>query len=306
METKCGRNSAPQIQTTLTYENDESEYGRAGTVAESSQPLNLATDISQIKLMLSSLTIGQNKEINEQQGKYLGDEKIKPAKNILEISHPDVSIVIENDFIKVTCIPCSSYLEAPSNSKMFSNKLTFGNGILYTENRKEKLLSGGNQCWYNFKSSLQEHLGCNSERNGGKFHFKSKQYEVKMKKSEEKLLHANIAVVSAGIEACKVKTIARSFESLVAFLSFCGVDVGNIGHGRNQFPDIINAVYQYQANTFQNAICHQLNKEKSIDKYFMMPWDPSHWLDIVMEYAQEKDVVASAFLKRLVQRSNKL
>ena len=66
-----------------------------------------------------------------------------------------------------------------------------------------------------------------------------------MKKSEEKLLHANIAVVSAGIEACKVKTAARSFESLIAFLSFCGVDVGNIGHGRNQFPDIINAAYHY-------------------------------------------------------------
>ena len=38
----------------------------------------------------------------------------------------------------------------------------------------------------------------------------------------------------------------------------------------------------------------------------MMPWDPSHWLDILMEYAREKDVVASAFLMRLVQRSNKL
>ncbi len=42
----------------------------------------------------------------------------------------------------------------------------------------------------------------------------------------------NVKLVAAGIEVCKMKSAGSSHESLVAFLSFCGVDVGNIGHGR--------------------------------------------------------------------------
>jgi hypothetical protein len=42
----------------------------------------------------------------------------------------------------------------------------------------------------------------------------------------------NVNVVSAGIEVCKRKAAACQFEAMVAFLSFCQPDVGNIGHGR--------------------------------------------------------------------------
>ena len=42
----------------------------------------------------------------------------------------------------------------------------------------------------------------------------------------------NVNVVSAGIEVCKMKAAASQFEAIIAFLSFCQADVGNIGHGR--------------------------------------------------------------------------
>ncbi|XP_046847235.1 uncharacterized protein LOC124440832 [Xenia sp. Carnegie-2017] len=72
---------------------------------------------------------------------------------------------------------------------------------------------------------------------------KALQYHLSQKQRKERNIDTNVKLVSAGIEICKIKTAALSYESLVAFLSFCGVDVGTIGHGRKQFPHIIKAAY---------------------------------------------------------------
>ena len=42
-----------------------------------------------------------------------------------------------------------------------------------------------------------------------------------------------------------MKSAALYFEHFLGFLSFTGVDIGNVGHGRNQFPQIIKAAYIY-------------------------------------------------------------
>ena len=208
-----------------------------------------------------------------------------------------------------------------------------------------------------------------------------------------------------------MKTAALSFEHFLGFLTSSGVDVGNIGHSRLQFPDIMKAAYiyliqkmkqymvkplpstgmpphfsvavdkstphretnhavmvivpvngirvalpldaevvykisdvgttalaggtgseladqvfkslnkigikvedlgrlrtvhadgQYQASTFQQLIRCKTQEERSQtekDKYSLLPWDPSHWLDIVMEQARETNVETSKFFKRLV------
>uniref|UniRef100_A0A7M6DPB1 Uncharacterized protein n=2 Tax=Clytia hemisphaerica TaxID=252671 RepID=A0A7M6DPB1_9CNID len=52
-------------------------------------------------------------------------------------------------------------------------------------------------------------------------------------------------VVSTALTVCKVKSAGLSFETLLSLVSTCGGDIGNIGHGRNQFPDIIDAAYHY-------------------------------------------------------------
>ena len=81
---------------------------------------------------------------------------------------------------------------------------------------------------------------------------KALQYHLSQKQRKERNIDTNIKLVSAGIELCKIKTAALSYESLVAFLSFCGVDVGTIGHGRFDFKgffciagvlSLISAVY---------------------------------------------------------------
>ena len=41
------------------------------------------------------------------------------------------------------------------------------------------------------------------------------------------------------------------------------------------------------------------------DPFFLTTWDASHWFDLVMQKLREDDA-SSAFLKRLIKRSNKL
>ena len=93
-------------------------------------------------------------------------------------------------------------------------------------------MQGSAQEWYSFKSRLYEHLSCSSTRNGGNFHMKSLQHQLKEKRRNARNVDVNVNLVAAGIEVCKIKSAGLSYESLVAFLSFCQADVGNIGHGR--------------------------------------------------------------------------
>lgn len=110
--------------------------------------------------------------------------------------------------------------------------VSFGQGVLYDKKRTELYVSGSNQEWYSFKNALCEHMSCSSVRNGGQFHMKSLQHMFKMKRINARNDAVHINLVSAGIEVCKMKAAALQFESMIALLSFCQADVGDIGHGR--------------------------------------------------------------------------
>ena len=77
-----------------------------------------------------------------------------------------------------------------------------------------------------------EHIGCSSLRNGGQEHLNAKQQMMVEKKKNRRVMDVNINLISSAIQVCKMKDAGMSFESIVGFLSSCGVDVGNIGHGR--------------------------------------------------------------------------
>ncbi len=109
---------------------------------------------------------------------------------------------------------------------------SWGNGIQYDKSKTDLLLQGSNQIWYHFKQVLKEHVNCSSKRSGGQMHLKAKQFAVSMKKKETECINTNANVVAAALETCKMKSAALSFESLLALVSFCGSEIGNIGHGR--------------------------------------------------------------------------
>ena len=73
-----------------------------------------------------------------------------------------------------------------------------------------------------------EHLGCSSIQSGGQEHFKA----MKEQKTQKRINDVNTNLVSAAIQVCKMKSAGLSYEHLVGFLSACGADIGDIGHGR--------------------------------------------------------------------------
>ena len=77
---------------------------------------------------------------------------------------------------------------------------------------------------------MVEHLGCSFVRSGGQEHYNAKQFVLKEKQFQKR--NMNINTTLAAIQVCKMKAAGSSYERLVGFLSLCGGDVGNIGHGR--------------------------------------------------------------------------
>lgn len=104
--------------------------------------------------------------------------------------------------------------------------------MIYEGEKTEALISGGNQAWFSFKGALTDYVGCSSIRSGGQEHFKAKQHEISERKRNAGNDKVNTNLVSVAIQVCKMKAAALSYETMIGFLSFCGSDVGSIGHGR--------------------------------------------------------------------------
>lgn len=92
-------------------------------------------------------------------------------------------------------------------------------------------MKGGNQQWFSYKNALNEHVGCSSTRSGGQDHFRAKQYAIKEANIKARNMAVNTNLVSAAIQVCKMKAAGLAYETMVGFLSSCGADVGNTGHG---------------------------------------------------------------------------
>ncbi len=58
-------------------------------------------------------------------------------------------------------------------------------------------------------------------------------------KMEEKKTKTARNIFRAAITDLKLGAAARRFEKLISFLASCNVDVGKIGHGQNNFNDIL-------------------------------------------------------------------
>ena len=376
----------------------------------------IQSDINEMKIMISSLSLTKG-ALNPKEIEFKGGvvaESLKNVKNLLEIDHQDILIEGMENGYKVTCIPCQQYREAHSKVlKVTTSSSTWATGFFYDKEKSDLLISGGNQTWYRFKKSMIEHLSCDAKRSAGQAHFQSSKFQLKQRKKENALVKINTNVVSAAIHICKSKSSALSFESQIALLSFCGAEVGNICHGRNNFNEIVHAAYeyiiiqtkdylhtplkstglpphvsvavdkstphrdtnqaivlifpvegkrvalpidaplvyktvgksitggagkdlaaqimevlstkvgfseadfhfvraihadgQYQAQTFQSEILRLIGSTGiEAGEFFLMPWDPSHWLDRVMEYMRENCDESSKYLKRLIKRTNKL
>ena len=108
---------------------------------------------------------------------------------------------------------------------------TWGSGIIFDTNKVGLLTTGGNQTWYSFKMSLREHHLCSSLCSGSQVHLKAKQHYLKSLQHEGKRLDIITNDVASALEVCKIKSAALLFEPVLGLVSFCGGEIGNIGHG---------------------------------------------------------------------------
>ncbi|XP_078482773.1 uncharacterized protein LOC144743278 isoform X2 [Ciona intestinalis] len=117
---------------------------------------------------------------------------------------------------------------------------TLSTGLEIPEERMKHLVSGNNQTWYSLKSMLIEHASCSSKRNGGLSHHKALIWKKKNSRIRSKITEIVANQLSSALITIKVKAATLHYESMISFLHCCGSDVGNIGHGRNQFNQMLN------------------------------------------------------------------
>ena len=111
---------------------------------------------------------------------------------------------------------------------------SWGHGMSYESEKAEKLMTGSNQAWYDFKRCLIEHISCSSIKSAGQVHLKAKQYAVKENKMIAQSIEINTNLIAAAIAVNKTKSAATStsYETIFALMAFSGSKIGDIGHGR--------------------------------------------------------------------------
>jgi hypothetical protein len=77
---------------------------------------------------------------------------------------------------------------------------------------------------------------------GNKLHKKAMEAFRKEEEREKRRSTVASNIFRAAIVDLKLGAAATHFETMISFLSCCSVDVGNIGHGRNNFNDILSCL----------------------------------------------------------------
>lgn len=131
---------------------------------------------------------------------------------------------------KLTPLKAQHLLNPKSNG-------TFSSGIFVKKEITRLLIKGKNQTWYRQKNLCIDHLCLIG---GGSITHKKAMVEYKKQLQEnQRVTTAAGNIFRAAIVDLKLGAAGRQFETLISFLACCAVDVGSIGHSRNNFNDIL-------------------------------------------------------------------
>jgi hypothetical protein len=118
-----------------------------------------------------------------------------------------------------------------------SGRDALGTGLFLKDETTQKLIEGHNKTFFRQKNICINHLCLVGDES--KTHNKA----MELYKREAKLMEKKTAAVSnifrTAIVDLKLGAAAKNFEALLSFLACCGVDIGDIRHGRNLFNDIL-------------------------------------------------------------------
>ncbi|CAB3992085.1 Hypothetical predicted protein [Paramuricea clavata] len=182
--------------------------------------------------------------------------KIREANNIVELN--DASPLLQWFYDEITetavlrCLPCSQLQQEakPSLAKLTplqaqrilnsSGSGTLATGIFLKKDKTQALIKGHNGTWYHQKTACIEHLCLIGF--GSKQHKRAMEIYKQRKLSEEKRATSTSNIFRAAIVDIKMGAAGKHLETLVSFLACCSANVGSIGHGRNNFNDILSCL----------------------------------------------------------------
>ena len=114
---------------------------------------------------------------------------------------------------------------------------TLATGMFLKRDITRLLIRGQNATWYRQKNICIEHLSMIGH--GSKVHKKALDAYMKEKELANKRSSAITNIFRAAIVDLKLGAAGKHLETLISFLALCSVDVGNIGHSRKHFSDIL-------------------------------------------------------------------
>ena len=117
---------------------------------------------------------------------------------------------------------------------------TFGAGKIFSKDVTQLLVEENDQIWYRQKKLCIDHICLLGD--GNKLHRKAMEAFRKEEEIQKRRSTAASNIFQVAIVDLKLGGAARHFETMISFLSCCSVDVGSIGHGRNNFNDILNCL----------------------------------------------------------------
>ena len=109
---------------------------------------------------------------------------------------------------------------------------------------------GHNNRWYRLKKRMLDHF--NSQESKTHMDALVWSHFTKAVRDRKTRVVENQILTALGI--VKTKSAAQSYETRIAELQMSGPDVGNFGHGHNQFNDIMNVANAYITKRLQSFL----------------------------------------------------
>ncbi len=179
--------------------------------------------------------------------------RIKNAQNISQVVEATNLIEWYYDEVAETgvlrCLPCYqlNLIAKPTLQNMHPLKAqqllsssstgTLATGMFMSRQKTRLLLTGHNTTWYHLKNSCFEHLSLIGT--GSITHKRAMDNYKKISEIDAKRSMASKNIFRCAIVDLKLNAAGTHLETLISFLAQCGVNVGNVGHGRKNFNDIL-------------------------------------------------------------------
>jgi hypothetical protein len=183
---------------------------------------------------------GQNTNKQDQKRANESDAKSIRASNLLEYVQqvPELEIFgNENDRI-LRCNSCSEFLSSPASFTTGFRQPTgrssgsIAKGLHLPEELYQQLIVGKNDKWYHQKEHLNSHVL-------SKTHVLAVEYMKGIEKCDRRKATVVKNQLRTAIGIVKSKAAAIQYEARIAELQAAGADVGDFGHSRKLFPEML-------------------------------------------------------------------